>query len=549
MKRKIIYLFMLSLLLSACDGIQVSEKLCQIDSLIVREQYDSASVFLKDVSEALMTDEERAHYCLLTTQLGYITNQPPSSDSLLDLAFSYYDKVKNQNQLANAYYYKSYRSRIDQDYPLAIRYCKKAEQLAMSTNDTRLQFKIAENLSILNSLCNNNQLQLQCAKKALALAQILQNKNWMAYSYNNISFAFARIGQYDSVLFYTEKTIPLVYYIKDSDKPAFLTNIGLLYKNNNVQKAKECFEKALTYGDQPEALEHLADVYYAEGNKEEAYKLWKKALTKDYRYEKDNLIYSILSYDLEHGNLDEASKNLDEVIAIKDSMLYLLRNDTIKDLQMHFDHEVAMHEVDEKLIKAQWILLGLAVIVGVLLFYIYFRKKKEETLEKEYQMQLYAYTTEINELKANKENTLAEIKNLKSDKEKNYQRISALEEKAKDAEAAIEILNKDIKKLLDDKSPKLKHGRILYDRIMDGDHAGDWSREEQDLFNYYYAATNYHRWNRLKKVKRVKETNPHNMFYLILKDMGKSDEEVKRIMVLSQEGLRSMRSRTKPIEE
>ena len=38
------------------------------------------------------------------------------------------------------------------------------------------------------------------------------------------------------------------------------------------------------------------------------------------------------------------------------------------------------------------------------------------------------------------------------------------------------------------------------------------------------------------------------MFYLILKDMGMSDEEVKRIMVLSQEGLRSMRNRTKPIE-
>jgi tetratricopeptide (TPR) repeat protein len=336
--------------------------------------------------------------------------------------------------------------------------------------------------------------------------------------------------------------------VEDADKIIFLTNIGLLYKDDDTKKAKEYFERALSYGEHPGTIEHLADVYYAEGNKEEAYRLWKKALTIEGRFEKDDLIHSILSYDLEHGNLEEASRNLDEIISIKDSMLYLLRNDTIKDLQLRFDHEMAMHEADKKLISTQRILMTLAFFVGVLVFYIYYRRKKEETLEKEHQMQLYAYTTEINELKTNKEKALAEIKDLQSNNEKDSLRINELEENAQNAEAAIEKLNKEIKKLLDDKSPKLKHGRILYDRIMDGEHAGKWSSEEQDLFNYYYAATNYHRWNRLRRVKRAKETNPHNMFYLILKDMGMSDEEVKRIMVLSQEGLRSMRNRTKPIE-
>lgn len=548
MMRKIIHLFAFLLLITACNGIQVSEKLSQIDSLVVREQYDSANVMLKDAAKESMTEEERAHYYLLTTQLGYITNEPPSSDSLLDIAIKYYSKVENSTKLANAYIYKSYRSRIEQDYPQAIMYGKKAEQLAMGTNDIRLQFKIAENLSFLNGLCENDLLQLQYAKKALTLAQIVQNKNWMAYSYNIISFAFANVGQYDSAYFYIEKTIPYINYVEDAEKTSFLTNFGLLYKDNDLEKAKEYFEKALTYGELPDTYEHLADVYYAEGNKEEAYKLWKKALTKDSRYNKDNLIHSILSYDLERGNLEEASRNLDEIIAIKDSMLYLLRNDTIKDLQLRFDHEVAMHEADKKLISTQRILMGLAVIVGVLAFYIYYRRKKEEALEKEHQMQLYGYTTEINELKAHKEKALAEVKDLQSNKEKDSQKINELEKEAQNADIAIGKLNKEVKKLLDDMSPKLKHGRILYDRIMDGEHAGKWSSEEQDLFNYYYAAINYHRWNRLRKVKRAKETNPHNMFYLILKDMGKSDEEVKRIMVLSQEGLRSMRSRTKPIE-
>ena len=550
MMRKIIQLSALLLLLMACNGLQVSERLNLIDSLVVREQYDSASVILKVVAEVSMTDEERAHYYLLTTQLGYLTNQPLPSDSLLDLAIIYYNKVDNNEKLADAYYYKSYSSRIDQDYPQAIIYGKKAEKLATSTKDIRLQFKVIENLSCLNGLCENDLLQLMYAKKALTLAQKLQNKNWMAYSYNKISFVFFNIGQNDSVSYYIEKTIPLINYIDDSDKAAFLTNYGLLYKDNDQNKAKEYFEKALTYGELPDTYEHLGDVYYAEGNKEKAYSLWKQALKTNggIGYEKDNLIHSILSYDLERGKLDEASKNLDEVIAIKDSIITILRNDTIKDLQLRFDHEVAMHEVDKKLISTQRILMGLAIIVGILAFYIYMRRKKEEAQEQEHQMQLYTYTTEIDELKANKEKILVQIRDLESHKEKDSQRINKLEEEAKNAETAIENLNKNIKKLLDDESPKLKKGRMLYDSIMEGATTSTWTSKDQALFNNYYAAINYRTYNRLRKVKRATKLNAHNMFYLILKEIFNDDEKVKRILGISQEGLRSLRSRTKPIE-
>ena len=548
MKRKIIHLFVLLLLLTACNGIQVSERLNQIDSLVVREQYDSASVVLKDVAETSMTDEEHAHYYLLATQLGYLTNQPLPSDSLLDLAILYYNKVGNNQKLANAYYYKSIGSEKNTNYSQAILYGKKAETLAIHTTDERLKYKIAENLSYLNGLCENSQLQLQYAHKALAIAQRTQNKNWLVYSFNNISFAFYGLGQYDSALVYVEKTIPYFEDVYDYDKAEFLTNVGQLYKEKDLDKAKQFFEKALTYGEHSGTLEHLADVYYAEGNKEEAYRLWKKALTVDSRYNKDNLIYSILSYDLEHGNLEEASKNLDEVIAIKDSMLYLLRNDTIKDLQLRFDHEVAMHEADEKLINAQWILLGLVLIVGVLAFYIYIRRKKEEALEREHQMQLYAYTTEIDELKANKEKALAQISELESHKEHDSLRIGKLEEEAKEAEVAIEKLKKNIRKLLDDESPKLKKGRMLYDRILNGETTSDWSSKDQALFNNYYGAINYRTYNRLRKVKRATKLNAHNMFYLIMKEMYKDDEKVRRILGISPEGLRALRSRTKPIE-
>ena len=360
------------------------------------------------------------------------------------------------------------------------------------------------------------------------------------------SIAYSNLGQQDSALIYVEKSIPYIKYVANTDKASFIMNIGVLYKESDNKKAKEYFEKSLAYGELPGAYEHLADVYYAEGKKEEAYNLWKKALYVDGRYDKWNIIYSILSYDLERGNLDEASNNIDRIITIKDSIINVLRNDTIKDLQLRFDHEVAMHEADKKLINTQRLLMGAAIVLILMAFYIFTRRKKEEAKQKEHQMQLFAYTTEINQLKANKDNALAQLKDLESRNDKDCLRIRELEEDANNAEIAIEKLNKDIKHLLDDCAPKLKQGRMLYDHIIDGGTIKLWSSKEEDLFKKYYAATHYQSYNRLRKVKRATKLSAHNLFYLILKEMDKSDEEVRRIMGLSAEGLRSLRNRTKP---
>lgn len=545
--RKTIHLFAILLMLTACNGTRVTEKLNQIDSLIAKEQFDSACIIQNSLTEATMTEEDKAHYCLLSTQLGYVTNHPLPSDSLLEMALTYYNKVGNDQKLANAYYYKSCRSEINNDYPRAILQCKEAERFAMKTDDTHLQYKIAEFLAYLNGMCRNELLQLQYAKKALAIAHVAQNNNWLAYSYNDISFAFRNLGQYDSACFYIEKSIPYSQYVYESGKAGYFTNIGLFYKGKDPEKAKEFLEKAITYEELPEAIEHLADVYYSTGNKEKAYELWKKALTKNSRYDKINLIHSIISYDLEHGNIDDVSKNVDEIINIKDSILNKLKNDTIKDLQLRFDHEVAMHEADKKLLNTQRLLLGSAIILVLMAFYLFYRKKKEEASQREHQDQLYAYTTEIDQLTANKDKALAHISELESNKDENLQKINQLEKEAKDAETAIKELNLKIKKLLDEGAPKLKEGKRLYDQIMEGQTTLEWTNKDEEYFNKYYAATNYQSYNRLRKVKRVTKLSTHNMFYLILKEMGKSDEEIKRIMVLSPEGLRSIRSRTKPL--
>ena len=187
--------------------------------------------------------------------------------------------------------------------------------------------------------------------------------------------------------------------------------------------------------------------------------------------------------------------------------------------------------------------------MGAMAVYIIIRKKKAEAQEREHQIQLFAYTTEINQLKDNKDKIQAQIRDLESRKDVDRQRISELEVEVRNAEMAIDDLQKDVKKLLDDKAPKLKKGRVLYDIIMDGGTILKWERSDDIYFVTYYEAINYKFSNRIRKTKRVARLTPHNTIYLILKDMGKDDNEIMRIMVLTPEGLRSIRMRTRPIND
>ena len=546
--KKICYFISAAILLSfiGCGHQPMTKKLADIDSLIIKEHYDSASAILNSLSEKAMTEEDKAHYYLLATQLGYVTNHPLPSDSLLEMAFTYYNKVGNSHKLANAYYYKSLWAESINNYPQAIMYCKEAEREANNTDDVRLQFKIAESLAFLNAFCGNNLLELQFSKRALALAQRVQNKNWIAYSYNRISFAFANLNQLDSASYYIERTIPYIDYVYDSDKAVFLMNMGLLYKDNDPQKAKDLLEKALQYDELPLTLEHLADVYYAEGNKEKAYSLWKLALTKSggVGYVKANLIHSIISYDLERGNIDEVSKNVDEIINIKDSILNKLKNDTIKDLQLRFDHEVAMHEADKKLIRWQWY-SGAIVIIGLLLIGLWLRKRHHlKTMLAKRQIEIQSLILQVD----NKKNEVARYENriaqLQTEQQKDNEakeelkaQIEELTRQKEEVQSDFLLLSQKMKEWSGSEVEKLRQGILLMADVENGKCAKYWSDDElRSLTNYYCAV---HPDYAKAIYKDHQNLSAKQCLYLMLVDMNKTDDETSAIMGVAKDSLRS----------
>lgn len=521
MIKNLTYILVITLILfAACTHKGISEKLDRIDSLVLAEKYDSAYTILLGIKESSLAESsDKAHYYLLQTQVGYLVNKPLATDSMLDKSIEYYRQHKDNSRLADGYYYKATREMLVYNYPQAILYSKRAEQLAVGVEQ---QYKIVERLAFLNERSSNYTLQLNYAKKSLQLASIANNKNWMAYSYNNIGSAFSNLDDNDSAFYYFNKVIPYINYIDKRYRAGFLTNIGMLNKEDFPEKAEEFFLESLRHKETSAAYENLADIYFMKGKQDEAYRLWKKALAIDDGDYKDNVIHSILSYDIEHGHVEKVCDHLDEIIHIKDSMLNKLKNDTIKDLQFRFDHEVSMRKQEQ--IISYWRIGGLVTLVIILLFIIYaiweWDKRKDE--KHCVQMLINDYISQIRELKASN----------------------------KDVNKAIEELNKKIRNKLEELSPDLLQGQIYYEQILNGEIKTicNWTNRDEKLFVDYYKAIDYRTVHRIMSVKRKEPLTTHRLFYLLLKEMGKSDSQIQCLFSISDNGMKVLRSRTKEIK-
>ena len=140
------------------------------------------------------------------------------------------------------------------------------------------------------------------------------------------------------------------------------------------------------------------EIYYDEGDKERAYELRKKALLVDDNTRKDDVIHNIIEYDMERGKTDSISERINEIIAIRDSIDSRLKNDTIKDLQTRFDHELAMHEKDQIVIRWQWGAIILIVLLLIGIVYYFIKKYQTRIQLQKCQMQINDYMDQIRTL-------------------------------------------------------------------------------------------------------------------------------------------------------
>lgn len=542
MKRIGILFVSLMSIISGCEFRSVSDQLVEIDSLLTAEQNDSAYRQLLSIAQTNNLNEvDRAYYNLLMTRASYLVNKPLKSDSLLDMATIYFLQHEDKEKLADCYYFKSIKFHLDKNYEQAIQYSKKAEKMAEGANNRLLSYKITDNLSILNRICGNDQLSLEDARKSLNQANEEKNSEWIAYAYYRIGMALVRLGKGDSALYYFSKAEPYIKYVRKTDLPHFLSNLSLVYLDKNPEKSKALLYEALSLKELTSALEQLADIYYDEGKTEEAYSLWERALTVNDFRPKDNVIHNLLEYDIEHGKTDNVCQRVNDIIAIKDSIINTLQNDTIRDLQVRFDHQVELNAANERLIRWQWVLGGMVLLVVCLLIILTWNRLRTKMKLKDRQMQIDKYVKQVGELKLKKTQAELQISNLQNEKKQNECFIREIQAQKEQIEQEIVELDSMMKALTDKEVAKVRKGALLYADLEDNKKVVFWTDKDYESLVAFYSTLNSEKMRKVQK--KYNNLTLRNMLYLILKEMGKSKAEICDIMGLEDSSYRSMESR------
>ena len=521
MRRKIVLYTIFILLILGCEHQQSSLKLAEVDSLVSVEMYDSAYQKLLEIKQDFRDNEEmRAHFCLLMTQTTLLTDHPLTSDSLINIAISYYEKNANEKKLSDAYYYKANYLLQQKDYAQAIILCKKAYELANKSNDYEVQYKVASSISYINCLNGNYDLQLEYAQKALDYALKTKRKKWIGYVYNDVNIAFQYQGNLDSATVYAEKAISFLDDINQKDLPYFLNSIGYAYMLNNPEKAKEFFRKSISIKPLSRTLENLAYIYKTEGNERKAYELWQNALANDDEIPVDKIIYNVLQYNLSHNDLDGACEQLSRLVSIKDSIKTTLSDRSIQQIQQKYDEEVSADKHEKEILIWSIAVLLLTIIAIILIGYIRYKKYKNAIIFKEHQLLISSYMHEI-------------------DRIKNYSEHLQLTHH--EAELQIADLNQKIKDLMEQESPKLAKGKLLYDQIQQNGTTVAWANDDYKCFIEFYKTTHFASYSEI--MEKYSPKTAHNTFFLILYEIGKEDKDIRQIMGITQEAIRSTRFR------
>lgn len=516
MKIKLLYLLIAASFFNGCDCHVSSSDLSRIDSLVSAEKYDSAYHELTKIEPQMINnDEDRAHYCLLLTRTSCLTGKSYPPDSVMNLPISFYGKTRDKERLCDAYYYKAEYDIGKGLYEQAIILGKKAENLANQTGNVGQQYKIIELIAYINGICGNYDLELQNAKRTLEIAFKANKKEWIVSSYSKISEAYQYLEEKDSAIIYADKVIEHLNDVSKKELPYFLNSVGFAYMAKDTEKAKQYLQMSLSYRPLSRTMENLAYIYKLEGKEDMAYDLWKQALLVEDNIPPANILYNILQYDLSHNNIDSTCSRLYDIVFIKDSLNNVLKDRTIQKIQQEYDEKAVQEK--HKQVVLQWVAtaLTLVVIILLLLGYIRYRQYKAKLLLAEQQMLIINYLDEINRL----------------------------EDQSVDNKQQIAELNKKINDLIEQDSPRLYHGKMLYDQVMQNGATVKWTQDDFKCFIDFYKASDFACYARIMRKHRNETT--HNIFFLILLEMGKEDKDIRQIMNISQEGIRSIRHRIK----
>lgn len=386
---------------AGCDrGTSINPTLIWADSLMT-DNPDSAGILLQDLHSRIpgFSKEERAYYCLLQSQAEYQTGKV-TSDSLIKVAVSYYEKSSDRILLAKSYLYLGKINTLLKNDSAALIYYIKAIECVPHESNEKLSADIYYSIGSIYLMQNLPDQSLQEFKKAWTYMEKAKAQSSLRfYLLRNMGRAYALQSilrksdpaDADRAISFYEKALESVTSAPQTTEiRTAYRELALLYSDKkNYDKALECLRNGSNTSDTNELYSSSgkkAWIYAKMGKLDSAYSLARKNTEDPNIYGKTTAYTLLFEIERKRGRPERALPYVDTLGILNDSIFRYIIPERIIEIQRRYNNEklraekaeVEMEYEKEKSHSLKiTIMVILLLISGAVYFtYVYLRQKR-----------------------------------------------------------------------------------------------------------------------------------------------------------------------------
>ena len=373
---------------------------------------DSALHILQGIQPDIPSENEQyATWALLMTQAQY-KNQIEQSDSLINIAYSYFTKHDNAQRKALALYYKGILRQSHHAEDALSFYLEAATEIE-KTNDYQLGFLINSEVGLMYLYRKLNDYAMEYFEKAHHNAELSDNQTYIAFSFIYIARAFSQKKQYNKAIEYYEKAIKIGQV---NNYPTILasamneTSFLFLKTGENkkaLQYAKDCIKIKKT----DQRIFSLGDTYRYLKMYDSAYFYLNQACLSPNIHTARSAYQALYYISQEEKDYKKAVEYSNKLWFYQDSIGKTDRNKALIEMQEKYDQQKIINENNLSQIKKDRIIRNVLIALIILSFiiaitnYLYQRKivsQKQEISEKEEKIRYFTMKIHENETLINR---------------------------------------------------------------------------------------------------------------------------------------------------
>lgn len=374
---------------------------------------DSALHILQGIQPDIPSENEQyATWALLMTQAQY-KNQIEQSDSLINIAYSYFTKHDNAQRKALALYYKGILRHERHHAEDALSFYLEAATEIEKTNDYQLGFLINSEVGLMYLYRKLNDYAMEYFEKAHHNAELSDNQTYIAFSFIYIARAFSQKKQYNKAIEYYEKAIKIGQV---NNYPTILasamneTSFLFLKTGENkkaLQYAKDCIKIKKT----DQRIFSLGDTYRYLKMYDSAYFYLNQACLSPNIHTARSAYQALYYISQEEKDYKKAVEYSNKLWFYQDSIGKTDRNKALIEMQEKYDQQKIINENNLSQIKKDRIIRNVLIALIILSFiiaitnYLYQRKivsQKQEISEKEEKIRYFTMKIHENETLINR---------------------------------------------------------------------------------------------------------------------------------------------------